>query len=740
MGITKTILLSIVFLLTANTVSAKDCPKEPMPVTPELHGVLARAKKEMGKGRYQEALNTLTGFSRKNPGTVHPQVPFLKGLIQYRLKRFKNAETLFRGALEQNPCFGEAWQNLAVVYHGQKKPAQAANAMEKAFSFIKPENPDLKYQSALFRLMANEPQKALKTLRELTKRKNPPTDWLIALSRAQKASGQTRKAAATLEKAYRKRQDPELLYEAALLRLTSKEPKKAIPLLQKLARQPRAKRAWFMLLAQTLQKEKRDIDAAKVLQTAGKRFKAPELTYQAAIIFIHAGKPETALPLLEGLAKQKKVRSEWVLALSQVYVSLKKPAKAALAMEKANRVKPHPDHQYRAARLWIQADKPEKALPLLKTLCEKPDAPSECRTTLAHVLEKLGKNEEAAKLLADGKAGKKSTAESYRSALLYLKEGHPQKALPILKELSNTDNPDPQWLMALAMTLDQLEKPHAACEAMSKADACSAPLSSKLKLQMAIFWLNHDQAKRALPLLNSLAKEPRASKACGMAYIEALVRTGNPKGASVFLKQLLDRYPEDKRIWQLQAWVAIELEDYAKAAAALEVAFRLDPPKQRDWKRLGNLYRLAGVPKKAALAYEKAFANPATANDLDLLASTYAESHQMEKALAAAALAAKRGPTAKRFSRLGQLYMSKEEFQKGKEAFQKAAELDDNGGTNSLRAGYAAMKLDQLASARTAFESALEKADAKSQTAISASKAIESIDQMLQRQPTNPGR
>jgi Tfp pilus assembly protein PilF len=71
----------------------------------------------------------------------------------------KNLKFSFKKAIELNPCFGEAWQNLAVLYYQQKQPEKAADAMEKAFSLIKPENRDLQYQSALFRLMAQQPEK-----------------------------------------------------------------------------------------------------------------------------------------------------------------------------------------------------------------------------------------------------------------------------------------------------------------------------------------------------------------------------------------------------------------------------------------------------------------------------------------------------------------------------------------------------------------------------------------------------
>jgi tetratricopeptide (TPR) repeat protein len=532
--------LIIIFMLLGNSVSAGDCPKDPLPVSPELHRVLTRAEKEMEKGHNQKALRLLADYARKNASKVHPQLLFLRGLVNYRLKRFNDSETFFKEAVKLDPCFGEAWQNLAAVRYEQKRLAEAAEAMIRAFSLIRPENPDLQYQTAVF---------------------------------------------------------------------------------------------------------------------------------------------------------------------------------------------------------WLMAKETKKAISLLKGLCARPNPSPRWRASLAHVLETLKKNDKAAKVLASRNAAGKASADRFRSALLHLKDGAPQKALPILTKLAANANPNAQWLIVLASTLDKLDRPKEALAVMEKVDlnasALSSPglsspdLSSKMRLQVAIFWLNHDHPKRALNLLEKLAKNPRASKSCRVALIEALVRTGKPQAANVPLKGLLDRYPQDEQIWRLAAWTAIEQKDYGNAAAALEVAFRLDPPKHGGWKRLGNLYRLAGVPRKAAEAYTRAFGETPTARDLDLLACTHTEAHQMEYALTAAGRAASLAPTAKRFSRLGRMYMKQRDFAKGMAAFQKAAQLDDQGGINSLRLGYAAWKLDQLASAKTAFQSVLQKADSGSQTASKASRALKTIEQVM---------
>lgn len=665
-------ILFLIFALLGNSVSARNCPKEPSPVSSDLHRVLTHAETEMEKGHHKKALALLADYARKNPSEAHPQLPFLRGLVTYQLKRFNDSEVFFRKAVKRDPCFGEAWQNLAAVHNQKRRFAEAAEAMEKAFSLLRPENPELQYQTAVFLIMA-------------------------------------------------------------------KEPEKAIFLLQKLVQRPKAKRQWFLLLADTLKKQKKTREAAMVLQNAAKRFKTPALQYQAALLYVHGKAPRKALPLLKEITAGPNPKVEWFEALSHVYASLSQPKNAAKSMERAIRLKPDSSRKYRAACLWIKADQPKKALPLLKEICTTKKPPSQWRTSLAHVLESLGKNEEAAKLLASGNTEGKNPSDCFRSALLHLNNDAPKKALPLLIKLSKKPDPDAKWLMALASALDALHRSEEAVEIMEKVDPNAPTLSPNMRLQVAIFWLKNHNPKRALPLLEKMAKNPHVSKSCRLAQIEALVRTGQAQAADIPLKKLLNQYPQDEKIWRLAAWTNIEQKAYGKAAAALEVAFRLGSPKSADWKQLGNLYRLAGVPQKAAYAYAKAFGKRPTPAHLDLLAQTYGDAHQMKDALDAATRAAKLAPTAKRLSRLGLMHMEQQDCQKGMAAFQKAAQLEDPDGVNSLRMGYAAWKLDQLASAKTAFQSVLQKTDSGSRNAVKASKALKTIDQMIKQQKTSIG-
>jgi len=173
--------------------------------------------------------------------------------------------------------------------------------------------------------------------------------------------------------------------------------------------------------------------------------------------------------------------------------------------------------------------------------------------------------------------------------------------------------------------------------------------------------------------------------------------------------------------WESVAAARMARTNHAGAAAALAVAFRLSPPDGKGWRQLGDLYRLAGVPREAARAYLKAFGNDAGAAELDLLSDTWLQAHELDKALVAVRLAAGKVPTAKRWARVGDICLNQKKFQESLTAYRNAAAMDDPDGRMSLMAGVAALKLERLSVATDCFSSAIQNAAPKSAVARKAS-------------------
>ena len=462
-------ILLLVLFLCGDGLFGAECPTDPPPVEEGLYNILVKAQVLMDQGKDHEALDLLDRYAKENPSENHPHLVFTRGLLNYRIERLETAEALFTKAVQLYPCFGEAWQNLGIVRYARKRPAEAAEAMEKAFALLRPQR--------------------------------------------------------------------------------------------------------------------------------------PELTYQTALFYTRAGHPEKALPLLEKLVATTPL-----------------PAGAA------------------------------------------------------------------------------------------------------------------NGFFLLAMTYDQLGQPEKAAAALARADLKDPAVSTDLRLQAAFFWMRRDRPERALPLLKEAANgPPRPSRMCRVALVKALVMTGSARQAEPVLRNLLNEGPGDVELWRLASWAAIHQKEYSRAAAALEVTYRFDPPEAGEWRRLGDLYRLAGVPLKAADAYQRAFGPDPGAQDLDLLADTYLQGHALKEATDAASRVVRKEPSARRWARLGDIYLKAREYGKGMEAFQQAARLDDKGGRMSLKAGYAAWKSEKMAFAKEAFQTALRRAASRDQTARRASQALTAIRQHMER-------
>jgi len=179
--------------------------------------------------------------------------------------------------------------------------------------------------------------------------------------------------------------------------------------------------------------------------------------------------------------------------------------------------------------------------------------------------------------------------------------------------------------------------------------------------------------------------------------------------------------------WENIGAVRAARGNHAGAAAALSVAYRLSPPDRKGWRNLGDLYRLAGVPRAAARAYLKAFGKDPDPKALDLISDTWLAARNLEQALEAARLAADRAPTVKRWARVGDICFHLGDLQESIAAYRKGAALDDGDGRMSLMEGMVALKLKRLTDAEACFARAMDKAAPKSKTARNAARWMQAL-------------
>ena len=251
--------------------------------------------------------------------------------------------------------------------------------------------------------------------------------------------------------------------------------------------------------------------------------------------------------------------------------------------------------------------------------------------------------------------------------------------------------------------------------------------------------LDAGRSRAALTVLSAYAAAHPGTKHYHLSFLmgTAHYRLNQPARAETCFLAAAGLRPCAGEVWQSIGVVRCARGDYAGAAAALSVAYRLERPAGDGWRKLGDLYRLAGVPIKAVQAYRNAFGNNPDPEALDLLSDAWLEAHDLEKALDTVRLAVNKAPTARRWARIGDICFRQGEHQESLTAYRKAAALDDGDGRMSLMAGVAALKMARLSDAETCFTQALGRAAARSETARDASEYLAAVQASKKNAPFN---
>lgn len=288
------------------------------------------------------------------------------------------------------------------------------------------------------------------------------------------------------------------------------------------------------------------------------------------------------------------------------------------------------------------------------------------------------------------------------------------------------------WRNLAVIRLEQ-KRPALAAELMLKAHHFQRPPNPELLYQAAAFWLVAQKPAKAVPILQSLVSQAKPKVHWLEALIRAHIEMKNPKQAQRVLDRALAFFPDRERLWRTAAWLAADQRNYPRSVAALGVAYGLKPPEDAQWRQLGDLYRAARVPAKAAAAYERAFGTKPTPKQLDLLARTYLLAQMPDMALETAGKAFKRKPSHKRMALLGRIHLARRELGRAMKSYEQAAKLGGDAPRYWLMAGRLAWRLGQLPRAERYLSQAAAKAKPGSPTAKEAARALKIIQRYLKQ-------
>ena len=492
------ILLSQILALGAK------CPQQEMALPAHVHDQVVKAENLAAAGKYEEAARLLLQFVQKHPKERHAYVHYDLGLFFKQAGNWKEAARHLEKAADLNPCFVEALQLLAVLYQEKSRFKQAASTLEKAADILG--DPEVLYQAAVFYIQAEKAEKAAGLLENLLEKHPKKAPWWAALATARQMLKKLATAATAMEKAAGLDNNPEYGFQAAVLYLEANQPKKALPFLEKLSKEKSPRPEWLEALSNALGLLKKKVETARAMEKAARISKNPDQFYHAAYLWLEADRPKNALKLLKRLARNKKPKLDWLLALANTHMTLDQIVDAAKVMERVVQMDDSPQYLYNAGVLWLQAEKVQKALPHLSRLCKIKPPKAEWFTALAHAHIKLDDIPKAADAMETAAKISGKPDHAYMAATLRLQLSQADKALDLVLPLVRLPRPKADWWMAVSNA-------HILKEAFSKAAEAmeSAALISKKAdhfFRAAQLWLQAENPEKALPLLKDLAQRP----------------------------------------------------------------------------------------------------------------------------------------------------------------------------------------------------------------------------------------
>lgn len=663
----------------------------------QLLGIVRYSQKDTkGAAQAMERAATLTG---------DPDTTYQAAVFRLEANQPEKALPLLQ-VLEQYDAPKPEWLvALSSALGALDKKLETAQAMERAAR--RGNSPQLLFQAAWLWLDADRPGNALGLLQALAQRETPELDWLLLLCNTCMMLEKNLDAARVMDRVIERDPAPDHLYTGGLLWLQVENSSRALPHLLQLTRLPSPEADWFVALCQAWLQADSIPEAAHAMEQAFAISRKPEHAFQAGVMRLQLEQPDNALKLLEPLGLYPEPQADWLVALSNAWSMKEVFVNAAQAMERAAALSCKDHHLFLAAQLWLQAENPGNALPLLTRLAASPTPEAAWLLTLASTFQMLDRIPEAAAVM-ERAAGITGKGKHYHHAgMLWQQADNREKAVVLLEACIRTRPVLPQWRVDLASLLTELDRQSRARSVLSETSLMDPEVAPGLRYRGAVLWVTLDRTEKALPLLEQLCKRPHPDYRWLVSLVAAAVELDRLPQAETVLRQLLDCYPEQPGAWKLATRVAREQGDYTRAAAATDVAVRLDPSDAAQARALSRYYHMAGVPVQAGKAFMASLGPHPVPGDWDRLRDIYLSGHRCDLALEPARKALSEEETPDRWEAVGDILFLLYRYQESAEAYLHGAELSGSSALY-LKTGYAFMKLEKYDQAALHFQAALD--------------------------------
>jgi tetratricopeptide (TPR) repeat protein len=288
------------------------------------------------------------------------------------------------------------------------------------------------------------------------------------------------------------------------------------------------------------------------------------------------------------------------------------------------------------------------------------------------------------------------------------------EALGLYKKASEQYGGDYAVWINMSWTSFELKHYEEAARYMVKAYEVKKDKDPDLLFQASQCLLMGNMREKALLLLERIcsADSGRPKEKWLEVLASVQLELGQTRKAEATLRGLLRKDATKPERWKMVAHVDMERKDYKRAAAAYKMYSTLQEDSgkigREDLLLLGDLYRLAGVPLKAAQQYERALSWKSTSDaaDYEKSSAMYLEAHRPEKAIQLLRKGLEEIPTACLWSMLGSIFYNQERFKEAYEAFEQSFQSSPDDGRAALFMGYCALQMAKTDAAARAFNTA----------------------------------
>ncbi len=387
---------------------------------------------------------------------------------------------------------------------------------------------------------------------------------------------------------------------------------------------------WFLLSAGS-------VDEAEAILTASLGIHpgyAP-LHWYLGLVYVRQGRREEACQALASAVTIDPELDEAAVTLAWVLGDLGKFAEATLFSRAALAKKAQPDRGTQLGWLLVcQEQWDEAASQLVAVLSQEPGR-NDARSHLATALQRLGRNDEALQVLADGLTrSPEATALLHQRIHLLLDLHRAQEARAACHQLLRLQLREGTSWYLLALALVQYKRPGAAARALARARRL-APERPEVWSQTA--WLALETgdlhaAREAVGRALALDPEDSVNHVLAAAVMEA---TGNLPAASTHAEKAVAHAQGSAAAWRALAQVRSRQGRLQEAKEALHTALDRDPRNTSDTQRqLGWLCLADQRPEEAVAAFSAAAENnPHDAESLLGLAEAYRAAEKLPQAL-----------------------------------------------------------------------------------------------------------